>query len=52
LTYSGAKKFYSRLTHKIDTNFSALLHFPDLVVVPAHDAAAQEALGYFPNWVR
>jgi hypothetical protein len=26
--------------------------YPDLVVVPAHDAAVQDALGYFPNWVR
>ena len=25
---------------------------PGLVVVPAHDAAVQDALGYFPNWVR
>lgn len=25
---------------------------PDLVVVPAHDAAVQDALGYFPNWVK
>lgn len=26
--------------------------FPGLVVVPAHDAAVQDSLGYFPNWVR
>ncbi len=26
--------------------------FPDLVVVPAHDAAVHDSLGYFPNWVR
>lgn len=26
--------------------------YPELVVVPAHDAAVQDALGYFPNWVR
>jgi glyoxylase-like metal-dependent hydrolase (beta-lactamase superfamily II) len=26
--------------------------FPDLVVVPAHDGAVQDALGYFPSWVR
>lgn len=25
---------------------------PDLVVVPAHDSAVQDALGYFPAWVR
>jgi glyoxylase-like metal-dependent hydrolase (beta-lactamase superfamily II) len=25
---------------------------PDLVVVPAHDAAVQGALGFFPRWVR
>ncbi|MGH8530960.1 MAG: MBL fold metallo-hydrolase [Nevskiales bacterium] len=24
---------------------------PDLIVVPAHDAAVQDAVGYFPNWV-
>lgn len=24
---------------------------PELVVVPAHDAAVQNSLGYFPNWV-
>ena len=26
--------------------------YPDMVVVPAHDAAVQDALGYFPNWVK
>ncbi len=26
--------------------------FPELAVVPAHDAAVHDALGYFPNWVR
>nr|WP_295778262.1 MBL fold metallo-hydrolase [Rhodoferax sp.] len=26
--------------------------YPDLVVVPAHDGAVQDTLGYFPNWVR
>lgn len=26
--------------------------YPDLVLVPAHDAAVQDTLGYFPNWVR
>jgi len=26
--------------------------YPDLVVVPAHDGAVQDALGYFPSWVR
>lgn len=25
---------------------------PGLVVVPAHDSKVQDALGYFPNWVR
>jgi glyoxylase-like metal-dependent hydrolase (beta-lactamase superfamily II) len=25
---------------------------PNLVVVPAHDAALQDTLGYFPQWVR
>ena len=25
---------------------------PDLVVVPAHDSTVQDALGYFPAWVR
>lgn len=26
--------------------------YPEVVVVPAHDAAVQDALGYFPNWVK
>ena len=26
--------------------------YPKLVVVPAHDGAVQDALGYFPAWVR
>jgi glyoxylase-like metal-dependent hydrolase (beta-lactamase superfamily II) len=26
--------------------------YPDLVVVPAHDGSVQDALGYFPKWVR
>lgn len=26
--------------------------YPALVVVPAHDGAVQDALGYFPDWVR
>lgn len=26
--------------------------YPDMVVVPAHDAAVQDAVGYFPHWVR
>ena len=26
--------------------------YPELVVVPAHDGAVQDALGYFPSWVR
>ncbi len=26
--------------------------YPEMVVVPAHDAAVQDALGYFPNWVK
>lgn len=25
---------------------------PDLVVIPAHDSAVQDTLGYFPAWVR
>jgi glyoxylase-like metal-dependent hydrolase (beta-lactamase superfamily II) len=25
---------------------------PELVVVPAHDSKVQDALGYFPNWVK
>ncbi len=30
-----------------------VLHdYPGMVVVPAHDAAVQDGLGYFPNWVR
>ena len=26
--------------------------YPDLVLVPAHDGATQDALGYFPKWIR
>ncbi len=29
-----------------------LLSNPGIVLVPAHDAAVQDALGYFPHWVR
>lgn len=29
-----------------------LLAHPEITVVPAHDAAAQNPLGYYPNWVR
>jgi len=29
-----------------------MLAEPDLVVVPAHDSAVQDVLGYFPAWVR
>jgi glyoxylase-like metal-dependent hydrolase (beta-lactamase superfamily II) len=29
-----------------------LKNHPDLTVIPAHDATAHDALGYFPNWVR
>jgi len=25
---------------------------PTLVVVPAHDSAVQDGLGYFPAWVK
>ncbi len=28
------------------------LRYPEMVVVPAHDAAVQDALGYFPAWIR
>lgn len=31
---------------------SVVSQYPELVVVPAHDGAVQDALGYFPNWVR
>lgn len=31
---------------------SVTLQYPDLVLVPAHDGAVQDALGYFPKWVR
>ena len=34
------------LLHKL------MIQHPGLVVVPAHDAALQDALGYFPQWVR
>jgi glyoxylase-like metal-dependent hydrolase (beta-lactamase superfamily II) len=31
---------------------SVVSQYPELVVVPAHDGAVQDALGYFPSWVR
>lgn len=31
---------------------SVVSQYPELLVVPAHDGAVQDALGYFPNWVR
>lgn len=31
---------------------AVLKQYPDVVVVPAHDASVQDTLGYFPNWVR
>jgi len=31
---------------------AAMRRDPALVVVPAHDGTVQNALGYFPNWVR
>jgi len=31
---------------------SVMRQYPQLVVVPAHDGAVQDALGYFPNWVK
>jgi len=34
------------LLHKL------MIQHPGLVVVPAHDAALQDTLGYFPQWVR
>jgi hypothetical protein len=29
-----------------------MLAEPDRVEVPAHDSAVQDALGFFPSWVR
>lgn len=58
----GAAKFWAASvivdrdrgqTHRSVAQVRAVTQkYPDLVVVPAHDAAVQDALGYFPNWVR
>ena len=36
----------------IDLLHKLMLQHPGLVVMPAHDAALQDTLGYFPQWVR
>lgn len=36
----------------IDTISKLIKNNPDIVVVPAHDSAVQNKLGYFPAWVK
>lgn len=31
---------------------AVMRQYPEVAVVPAHDGAVQDALGYFPNWVK
>jgi glyoxylase-like metal-dependent hydrolase (beta-lactamase superfamily II) len=38
--------------HAVQQLHDLMQQRPDLVVVPAHDAAVQDTLGYFPQWVR
>ncbi len=38
--------------HVIDQIRAVAERNPELTVVPAHDAAVQDALGYFPAWVK
>jgi len=59
---AGAPKFWAasalvdghaEQTHKSVTQLRALLQQePSLVLLPAHDSAVQDRLGYFPQWVR
>jgi glyoxylase-like metal-dependent hydrolase (beta-lactamase superfamily II) len=58
----GAPKFWAasiivdhdreQTLHSVEQVRDVALKYPDLVLVPAHDGAAQDALGYFPHWVR
>ncbi|MBX3587492.1 MAG: MBL fold metallo-hydrolase [Ramlibacter sp.] len=41
----------ARTQQVIDRIRAAMARDPALVVVPAHDGAVQDALGYFPKWV-
>lgn len=38
--------------HVIEQIHALIARYPDLVVVPAHDGTVQNALGYFPAWVK
>ena len=42
----------TRLMAGVEKVRDVMRNFPELVVVPAHDAAVHDTLGYFPNWVR
>lgn len=58
----GAPKIWAArhlVDHDVDQTAEALRkvrevqkRHPDVLVVPAHDSVTQDALGYFPNWVR
>lgn len=42
----------SQTQHSVDQVRALMQADPNLVVVPAHDSTVQNALGYFPNWVK
>jgi glyoxylase-like metal-dependent hydrolase (beta-lactamase superfamily II) len=58
----GAPKIWAArqlVDHDVDMTAEAIRKIrevqkrrPDLLVVPAHDSVSQDALGYFPTWVR
>lgn len=58
----GAPKFWAaslvvdrdreRTLRSVEQVRDVARQYPNVVVVPAHDAAVQDALGYFPAWVR
>ena len=59
---AGAPKFWAasmvvdrdrdQTLRSVEQVRAVALQYPNVVVVPAHDAAVQDALGYFPTWVR
>ena len=59
---AGAPKFWAasiivdrdraQTLHSLEQVRNVAQRYPELVLVPAHDGAAQDALGYFPHWVR
>lgn len=59
---AGAPKFWAasmvvdrdraRTLRSVEQVRDVARKYPELVLVPAHDGSAQDALGYFPHWVR